>query len=752
MKRIENNQLFVFLFIILFTFPKLLFSQVSCSAFQTAPPNNSDGSGDAWYPYQDNQSTIVNIYGYGTSTNNFINLVLHFGARQWKLNYLHVQRYTIVYLGTNEGPDFTLPIDENTKTDQGNQINFILDCDLRTCRAFGNHQCSFDRLMSPYGHILVNIEIPDWDRTQWVTSICQGEKPIDISKYLINTLNAKFGGQILNARYYVDGIKLSGTNFDPSLFSPGNHIITARKTYCNSDSGWGHDGDYISQPYTITVTAPTIQFPVENAFLCTNGSPYTLLANPTGGTWIDINNAENKALSGNVFDPTISGSGNYTLRYTYVDPSTNCTGFKDFPIVVNQAPNIVAGPDLNILYNSSPFLLSGDNPQNGIYSGNGVINNIFYPQQCVICENSISYTIKDPSTLCTSTINRNINIIPIIGQDISICNNGPSYNLLSDVNPKGGVFSGTGVEGNNFNPQNLVPGDYTITYSVTNSFGCKASNTRIFSVFTSPETPSILGNVPGCNGSILTLQASNGNSNTNKYQWYKEGDSIPFFIGNNLNYTINGNETLICRATNGLGCSSNPNALINIVSNNPTGDFKGNNTDIPFGGLVNFKTSSSGTSFLWDFGDGGTAVKQNPSHYYYSSGNFNVKLLVTSSQGCVTEFLKQSYIKVSSEKENPLIIQQSQGSGFDSSSVGFNIFPSPFKNYIKITCLLSKDQLVNVDLFNLQGHWLNHVVFEGKKGENNFSLNQLGMLGSGVYYLMKINCSELNQTQKILKL
>jgi|GEM_PF-4558715 len=733
-------------------FPLGIIAQVSCSTFQSAPPNNSDGSGDAWYPYSDNQSTTINIFGYPSSTNKSINLSLHFGARQWKLNYLHVQRYNIFYLGINEGPDFSLQIDENTKTDQGNQVDFILDCDLRTCRAFGNHQCSLDRPMSPYGHIIANIEIPDWDKSQLITSICQGEKPIDISKYLINTISSKYGGIIQNARYFVDGMPITGSIFDPSQYSTGNHIITAQKTYCNSNSGWGMNGDYISSPYFITVTAPAIQFPTNNAFLCSNGTPFTLLANPSGGTWTDLNNSSNKALSGNEFDPRISGTGNFTLRYTYVDSKTNCTGFKDFPIVVNSAPIIIKGPDITVLFNSDPFQIKGDIPNNGTYSGIGVVNNTFYPSLGAICNNEISYTVIDSVTLCSTTINRNINIIPVVGSDFSICNNGSYYNLLADANPKGGVFSGPGVEGNNFNPQNLNPGDYTITYSITNSLGCIASNSRIITVLAAPVTPTIIGNLSGCDGDILSIQASDGNLLNTRYQWFRSGDTIPFYLGNSINYTIKGSETLICKGLNGFGCFSNPSATINIISFNPIGDFQADTTKVPFGGLVNFKTNIIGSSYKWDFGDGGTSNRQNPSHYYYSSGTFNVKLTVNSAQGCSSNFLKANYISVQSEIPSNLVIHQPGGNGYDSSQYGFNIYPSPFKNFINISCQLSKDQPVFIDLFDLQGHRLIHSDFDGKKGENNFSINQLNQLGVGVYYLIKVYSQELNQYSKILKL
>ncbi|MGQ9601136.1 MAG: PKD domain-containing protein [Candidatus Bipolaricaulia bacterium] len=49
----------------------------------------------------------------------------------------------------------------------------------------------------------------------------------------------------------------------------------------------------------------------------------------------------------------------------------------------------------------------------------------------------------------------------------------------------------------------------------------------------------------------------------------------------------------------------------------------------PFGGVI--------VSWLWDFGDGATSPKRNPSHRYKSDGQYLVKLLVTDEEGAACE-------------------------------------------------------------------------------------------------------------------
>lgn len=69
----------------------------------------------------------------------------------------------------------------------------------------------------------------------------------------------------------------------------------------------------------------------------------------------------------------------------------------------------------------------------------------------------------------------------------------------------GGVFLGTGITGNIFNPQSLPAGLYNITYLISNAFGCSAQLTRQVNVL-NPPTLS-LGNVPTLcsNGTQLLL-------------------------------------------------------------------------------------------------------------------------------------------------------------------------------------------------------------------------------------------------------
>ncbi len=71
---------------------------------------------------------------------------------------------------------------------------------------------------------------------------------------------------------------------------------------------------------------------------------------------------------------------------------------------------------------------------------------------------------------------------------------------------------------------------------------------------------------------------------------------------------------------------------------------------------VQFTDRSSGdiTSYLWDFGDGGTSTAKNPSHTYENPGTYTVKLTVTGPIGSNTK-TRTDYITVTSSLENMLL-------------------------------------------------------------------------------------------------
>ena len=88
------------------------------------------------------------------------------------------------------------------------------------------------------------------------------------------------------------------------------------------------------------------------------------------------------------------------------------------------------------------------------------------------------------------------------------------------------------------------------------------------------------------------------------------------------------------------------------VSEPPVADFIANKTHLAEGQAVAFTDTSanSPTSWLWNFGDGGTSTEQNPTHAYQTAGTYTVTLTATNAFGNDTE-TKTNYITVGSSSQ-----------------------------------------------------------------------------------------------------
>jgi len=76
-------------------------------------------------------------------------------------------------------------------------------------------------------------------------------------------------------------------------------------------------------------------------------------------------------------------------------------------------------------------------------------------------------------------------------------------------------------------------------------------------------------------------------------------------------------------------------------------DFTGNLLSGVYPLSVEFTSEEAGspTSYLWNFGDGETSTKENPTHQYNAPGTYTVSLTVTNVNGSYTE-TKENYVIV----------------------------------------------------------------------------------------------------------
>jgi hypothetical protein len=256
----------------------------------------------------------------------------------------------------------------------------------------------------------------------------------------------------------------------------------------------------------------TISFSVSGVFNA--GNTFTAeLSNATGNfSSPTLIGAVNGTASGNIACIIPAGmpqGTGYRIRVSGSSPVVTGTD-NGLDVTINTVPSVSLNPISDLCEGSSAFALSGGIPTGGTYSGTGVIGNSFYPTLVNSGSYTITYFYTDING-CSGSASTNLNVNPAPTVNLNItgnfCSNGAS-SALTGGTPAGGTYSGNGVTGNLFNPQQAGAGNHTITYVYADPVTtCSASASQ--SIFVQ-SVPTVIFNIPSAvceNASPVNLSA-----------------------------------------------------------------------------------------------------------------------------------------------------------------------------------------------------------------------------------------------------
>jgi gliding motility-associated-like protein len=244
--------------------------------------------------------------------------------------------------------------------------------------------------------------------------------------------------------------------------------------------------------------------------------------------------------------------------------------------------------------------------------------------------------------------------------------NGPTQTCLSDSATFQDVSSaanstvaqwfwdfGDGTTSNLQNPKKKwsTAGTYTVTLYIKSGANC-ISDTASKQVVVNPlPTAAFTNSASTCVNTAITFTDGSSANAGNLVKWtWDFGDNSALVIRTDANafthtyanagpYTV----TLIVETNN--GCKHTISRSI-TVNAKPVVDFSLPSICLPSGTGQFFDLSSisdgsqSQFTYVWNFGDNGTSNQKNPIHQYTTAGPFNVKLKVTSKDGCVDSLSK----------------------------------------------------------------------------------------------------------------
>ena len=289
----------------------------------------------------------------------------------------------------------------------------------------------------------------------------EGCRPLIISALQGDTLAYQW--------YNSSGIIGGATSYQLNVPQSGWYKVKVSKTLhagCEAMS----DSVYVNLFDTTALTVNVI-----TSTHCVNEATFDLanFVSPVGGVF------SGNGVAGTSFTPSIAGLGTTNVLYEYTNNLT-CRSTTNFSIPVVDTVALVATSPLNFCVDAITVSLTGAvQPIGGIYVSNFTSNDsLFSPNAIGVGTSQVDYTFTSvtiPVCVSHKTINVNVGGQTALTKtiiDSIYCNNATAVSMTSFVSPSGGVFSGTGVSGNNFDPATAFVGYNKIWYQYTNSFGC----------------------------------------------------------------------------------------------------------------------------------------------------------------------------------------------------------------------------------------------------------------------------------------
>ncbi len=258
----------------------------------------------------------------------------------------------------------------------------------------------------------------------------------------------------------------------------------------------------------------------------------------------------------------------------------------------------------------------------------------------VVYDTPGSYTVTLVATTSagsnTYTQNQFIIVNTVPDVDFSTTVSGATINFLN--NTTGGTTYlwefGDGSTSELPNPEHTYAedGDYTVSLTATNACG-STMTTQTVSVVSLPAALFSADVTIGCGPlDVNFMDMSTGN--VSNWNWTFSGGSPTSSTEQNpsVTYEIPGTYSVTLEVTNSAGTDVQTITSYIVVEDLPQPDF---NASITGSTAIFTNTSSGGTSYSWDFGDGNGSTEESPFHIYEDDGEYTVTLTVINSCGSV---------------------------------------------------------------------------------------------------------------------
>jgi len=464
--------------------------------------------------------------------------------------------------------------------------------------------------------------------------------------------------------YSGPGITANGT-FNPSIAGAGTHTITYTFTSSSNCVATITSSIAVNAKPNASFTYPTAAClpPSGIANFTYNGSM------SAGQTYLwnfgDPASGANNTSSLQNPSHTYTNTGTYSVSVTVTNTNGCVDGSVINNIVFSVTPALSYPALLPVCENETNVNVATATVTNGVtgagvYSGTGVsVSGIFNPSVAGAGTHTITYTFTSTGN-CVSTQTSSITVNPkpvsVFTITPAVCQ-GQTANITSNATiPSGTItewrwYMGDGntytySNGNNFTHTYANYGTYEVKLVTISNNGC-ISDTARESITVSP-VPVVAFSMPASvcmpNGTVqFTNNTTIADNSSLIYSWnFGDGSGTSAAVNPSHVYAASGSYPVTLTATGANGCNASSSQTFDDFFDKPIAAFTSSVNQICSGQSISFTDASSApnssiASRQWLLGDGTGATTTNPTHTYANSGDYRVKLVVASTEGCVSD-------------------------------------------------------------------------------------------------------------------
>jgi PKD repeat protein len=256
---------------------------------------------------------------------------------------------------------------------------------------------------------------------------------------------------------------------------------------------------------------------------CVGSTIPDLYAEGTDVQWYEDSLLTHLLGTGNTFATGQTEPGEYS--YYATQTSDGCESHSTIvTLTIHELPQVSMETFAPLCISEEPFALSGGFPAGGSYSGDGVMDGMFYPEEAGAGIHAITYTYTDENG-CANDAMQEITVyaLPDVSLEpfAAVCFDAEPI-TLSGGTPEGGEYSGDGVEDGMFYPAVAGAGSHEIEYTYEDENGCE--NTAMQTIAVNPLPDVDAGDdAEVCAGDEITLDATTAGATS--YEWYPGGET-----------------------------------------------------------------------------------------------------------------------------------------------------------------------------------------------------------------------------------